>query len=65
MGTGKPPWQRITDEDLSRTINAINGAGPTKVYLSGHDTCDYALDRMERELKAETEVLRAGATYRF
>jgi 7,8-dihydropterin-6-yl-methyl-4-(beta-D-ribofuranosyl)aminobenzene 5'-phosphate synthase len=65
MGTGKPPWQRITNEDLSRTINAINGAGPKKVYLSGHDTCDYALDRMKRELKAETEVLRAGATYRF
>jgi len=65
MGTGKPPWQRITNEDLSQTINAINGARPTKVYLSGHDTCDYALDRMKRELKAETEVLRAGATYRF
>jgi len=65
MGTGKPPWQRITNEDLSRTINAINGAGPKKVYLSGHDTCDYALDRMKRELKAETEVLKAGATYRF
>lgn len=65
MGTGKPPWQRITDEDLSRTIAAINAAGPKKVYLSGHDTCDQALDRMKRELKAETEVLKAGATYRF
>jgi len=65
MGTGKPLWQRITDEDLSRTINAINGAGPEKVYLSGHDTCDYALDRMKRELNAETEVLKVGATYHF
>jgi len=65
IGTGKPPWQRITDEDLSRTISAINGAGPERVYLSGHDTCDRALDRMMRELNAETEVLKAGATYRF
>ena len=65
IGTGKPPWQRITDEDLSRTIAAINSAGPERVYLSGHDTCDYALDRMMRELDAETEVLEAGATYRF
>jgi len=65
IGTGKPPWQRITDEDLSRTITAINAAGPKKVYLSGHDTCDHALDRMEKELKAETKVLKAGATYRF
>jgi 7,8-dihydropterin-6-yl-methyl-4-(beta-D-ribofuranosyl)aminobenzene 5'-phosphate synthase len=63
MGTGKPPWQRITDEDLSRTIAAINAAEPEKVYLSGHDTCDHALDRMKRELEAKTEVLKAGATY--
>ena len=65
IGTGKPPWQRITDQDLSRTITAINAAGPKKVYLSGHDTCDHALDRMKIELKAETKVLKAGATYRF
>jgi 7,8-dihydropterin-6-yl-methyl-4-(beta-D-ribofuranosyl)aminobenzene 5'-phosphate synthase len=65
IGTGKPPWQRITDEDLSRTITAINGAGPKRVFLSGHDTCDYALDRMMRELDAETEILEAGATYHF
>ena len=64
IGTGKPPWRKITDEELGKTINAINDAGPEKVYLSGHDTCDYALSRMERELKAETEVLKAGATYR-
>jgi 7,8-dihydropterin-6-yl-methyl-4-(beta-D-ribofuranosyl)aminobenzene 5'-phosphate synthase len=65
IGTGKPPWQRITDDDLSRTIAAINRARPKRVYLSGHDTCDHALDRMVRELNAETEVLKAGATYRF
>ena len=65
IGTGKPPWQRITNGDLSRTIAAINDAGPKKVYLSGHDTCDHALDRMKKELKSETEVLNAGATYRL
>ena len=65
IGTGKPPWQRINDEDLSRTINAINAAGPKKLFLSGHDTCDYALNSMKRGLKAETEVLKAGATYRI
>lgn len=65
VGTGKPPWQRITDGDLGRTIDAINAAGPKKAFLSGHDTCDQALDRLERELEAETEVLKAGATYRI
>jgi 7,8-dihydropterin-6-yl-methyl-4-(beta-D-ribofuranosyl)aminobenzene 5'-phosphate synthase len=65
LGTGKPPWQRIDDHDLSQTIAAINDAGPRKVYLSGHDTCDHALGRMKAELTAETEVLEAGATYRL
>jgi 7,8-dihydropterin-6-yl-methyl-4-(beta-D-ribofuranosyl)aminobenzene 5'-phosphate synthase len=65
IGTGKPPWQRITDEDLSRTIAAINSVGPKRVHLSGHDTCDHSLDRMKKELNAETEVLKAGVTYRF
>jgi 7,8-dihydropterin-6-yl-methyl-4-(beta-D-ribofuranosyl)aminobenzene 5'-phosphate synthase len=65
IGTGKPAWQRITNEDLSRTIAAINDAGPKRVYLSGHDTCDHALDRMKKELRSETEVLHAGATYRL
>ena len=27
-GTGKPPWQRISVEDLTRTIATINQAGP-------------------------------------
>jgi len=65
FGTGKPPWQRINDDDLSRTIGSINAAGPKKVFLSAHDTCDYALKRFEDELKAETSVLRAGASYRL
>jgi 7,8-dihydropterin-6-yl-methyl-4-(beta-D-ribofuranosyl)aminobenzene 5'-phosphate synthase len=65
MGTGKPPWRRITDDDLSRTIAALNDAGPKRVYLSGHDTCDHALGRMKEELKAETEILKAGSTYRL
>lgn len=65
FGTGKPPWQRITDDDLSKTIRSINAAGPEQVFLSAHDTCDYALRRFANELKAETKVLRAGATYRI
>lgn len=66
LGTGKPPWQRITDEDLSEMIATLNAAGsPQKVYLSGHDSCDHALQRLQRELKADSEVLEAGATYRL
>ncbi len=43
----------------------INSFNPSKVFPSAHDTCDLSLARMENELKAETEVLSAGRTYRF
>lgn len=65
LGTGRPPWQRIDDEDLSRTVDRIKQAGPTKVLLSAHDTCDHALERMCKELGAEATVLEAGGTYRI
>lgn len=66
LGTGKPPWQRITDDDLTEVIGAINHSGPPrKAYLSGHDTCDHALRRLQRELNADSCVLEAGATYRL
>jgi 7,8-dihydropterin-6-yl-methyl-4-(beta-D-ribofuranosyl)aminobenzene 5'-phosphate synthase len=64
-GTGKPVWQKITDEDLSNTISAINKAKPEKIFLSGHDSCDHSLRRMGAELNSETYVLKAGATYRL
>lgn len=63
FGTGKPPWQTINDDDLSGTIQAINDVGPQKIYLSAHDTCDYALARFQKELHAEVAVLKAGAVY--
>jgi 7,8-dihydropterin-6-yl-methyl-4-(beta-D-ribofuranosyl)aminobenzene 5'-phosphate synthase len=64
-GTGKPPWQRIHDGDLSRSIEHINRRQPEKVLLSAHDTCDHALARLQRELRAKTGILEAGTTYRF
>jgi 7,8-dihydropterin-6-yl-methyl-4-(beta-D-ribofuranosyl)aminobenzene 5'-phosphate synthase len=65
IGTGKPPWQRITEDDLSSNIAIMNRTGARRICLSGHDTCDHALERMKAELTAETEVLKAGATYHF
>jgi 7,8-dihydropterin-6-yl-methyl-4-(beta-D-ribofuranosyl)aminobenzene 5'-phosphate synthase len=63
MGTGKPPWQRITDEDLTETIAAIKAVTPARMLLSAHDSCDHALDRLSAEVDAEVEVLRAGERY--
>lgn len=62
-GTGKPPWQSISDEDLQRTIENLNAIKAEHVFLSGHDTCDYALEQFQKGLRAETKVLKAGGTY--
>ena len=64
-GTGKPPWRRITDADLTQTIDNLNAINPKYVFLSAHDTCDYAIGRLKNELNSETTVLRAGATYQL
>jgi len=63
VGTGKPWWERVTDTDLTSTIQAIRKEKPKRLLLSAHDTCDYALRRISQEVDAEVEILRAGATY--
>lgn len=65
IGTGKPPWEKINLEDLDRTIDAINQVNPQKIYLSAHDSSDYALDYLEKKLKAATHVLKAGESYKI
>ena len=64
-GTGKPPWKRITEADLEITIDSLKAINPRRVFLSAHDTCDYAIDRFQNSLNAETKVLRSGATYQL
>jgi len=63
FGTGKPVWQRITDADLDRTIQKLNDLEVERLLLSAHDTCDHALERLSREVDAQVEVLKAGASY--
>lgn len=65
LGTGKPPWERIDEEDLAVAIERLNVAGPREVWLSAHDTCDHAIGCLRKGLDARVRVLRAGATYTF
>lgn len=62
-GTGKPPWKRITDKDLTETIEFINDVDPQLVFLSAHDTCDHSINRFNKELNVETRLLQAGDVY--
>jgi len=65
FGTGLPPWHSIGHRHLTEAIDAINRSGARRVLLSAHDTSDEALERFGRELTADTEVLRAGQSYRI
>ena len=49
--------------DLAR--DALNERNPERVLISAHDSCDYSIGRMEKEVDADVDVLKAGATYRF
>ena len=63
LGSGKPPWQRITKQELEQTITFMNQAKIQKVLVSGHDSCDESLAAIQAKLKADTDILRAGAVY--
>ncbi len=65
IGTGKPPWKKVTIEDMEKTIDAINRVKPKKFYLSGHDTSDFALDYFKKRINADTCVLKAGESYKI
>ena len=62
-GTGKPPWQKITKQDLDHTIDNLNTINPRQILLSPHDTCHYALQRFKRSLNGQTHILESGVTY--
>lgn len=62
-GTGKPPWQRITDRDVDRAIAALNRAGVKKLLISPHDICGHAIERLSRETRARAVCLEAGRSY--
>ena len=63
FGTGKTWNDPINDRDLDLTIGALRRARPERLLISAHDSCDHALSRMEREVGAEFDVLRAGRSY--
>jgi len=65
LGTGKPPWKRIAQEDIDVVAQTIRDANPRRVFLSAHDSCDEALSRLARAVDCDVDVLEAGGVYRL
>jgi 7,8-dihydropterin-6-yl-methyl-4-(beta-D-ribofuranosyl)aminobenzene 5'-phosphate synthase len=43
IGTGKPPWQRVTEDDVRATVDHLKEKDPKLVAISAHDSCDWTL----------------------
>ena len=63
LGTGKPVWKKINDDDLDLTIDFLKSLDLKKLLLSAHDSCDYALNKIQENIHAETIILEAGGIY--
>jgi 7,8-dihydropterin-6-yl-methyl-4-(beta-D-ribofuranosyl)aminobenzene 5'-phosphate synthase len=60
LGMEKWPWQGIAAEEMQAQIQLMKQEEPARVLLSGHDTCDYAIEVFRREFGARFGLLRAG-----
>lgn len=43
IGTGKPPWQRVTRAEVQSTAEHLRRKDPKLVGLSAHDSCDWSV----------------------
>ncbi len=44
IGSGKPPWRRITRRDAAQAVAVLDRHDPGLIALSAHDSCDWTLD---------------------
>jgi 7,8-dihydropterin-6-yl-methyl-4-(beta-D-ribofuranosyl)aminobenzene 5'-phosphate synthase len=43
IGTGKPPWQRVSKDDVRSTVAHLKRKEPRLVAISPHDSCDWSV----------------------
>jgi 7,8-dihydropterin-6-yl-methyl-4-(beta-D-ribofuranosyl)aminobenzene 5'-phosphate synthase len=60
LGTGRPPWQSITKDDVVETIEYLKGRGFIQVALSLHDSCDWTASAFERAWGSDFQVVKVG-----
>ncbi|SDM29412.1 MBL fold metallo-hydrolase [Halarsenatibacter silvermanii] len=63
IGTGKSPWQKPGRDELNNTIKLINEVNPERVLLSPHDSSDFALRALQKQLSAKTDILKSGDSF--
>jgi 7,8-dihydropterin-6-yl-methyl-4-(beta-D-ribofuranosyl)aminobenzene 5'-phosphate synthase len=60
MGTGKPPWEHITVEELNANIELLKGLNLGLVALSPHDSSDVSMKAFRDAFPKAYRNLRVG-----
>ena len=63
VGSGKPPWSRITKEELDNLIKYLKNKEVKKVAVSAHDSCDYTLEQFKNNWKDNYIEIKVGKTF--
>ncbi len=60
LGTGKPPWNPPSKEDVEELVKFLKSKNVQKVGISAHDSCDYTINRFKEEWKDNYIDIKVG-----
>lgn len=60
-----PPWRPITPEDIGIMAVALSDMGVKKIYLSSHDSDEWATNILRTVFNDDLILIRVGDAYKF
>lgn len=60
IGTDRPPWKGINEEDVEMAINRIKKTDPGFISLSPHDSSDWSIEQFRAAFKDRYHDLMVG-----
>jgi len=63
VSTEKVPWKGINEDDIDNGIKALKQANPEIIYLSGHDSSDFAIEKFKNNFVSKLQIITVGEEY--
>lgn len=60
IGTGKLPWKGILKSEVDATIKFLITRNLRQIGISGHDSCDWTIDRFKEAFEKKYEEILVG-----
>jgi 7,8-dihydropterin-6-yl-methyl-4-(beta-D-ribofuranosyl)aminobenzene 5'-phosphate synthase len=60
IGTGKPPWRKVTRDEVRESIAVLKKKQLKLVSISAHDSCDWTLDEFRKAFPEAYRELKVG-----